>query len=228
MVVIAPNLSSLLPASVPVGEPLHKSASLASSGPLACADEELALLRVLEALGARIERLPAQRNSLGQILEDGAFDVLHLASHGEFAGTATADASAVLLDDGAFIAAELSPGMAGPLRRCSPLVFFNTCHSGRVGFSLIGLGAWGAHFVQMGCGGFVGALWPVTDQAALAFARVFYELLSQRYTIGEAVRFARRRIHEQFPNDPTWLAYRCFADPMAHVEPLKLGDEPTD
>ena len=167
----------------------------------------------------RIQRLPAQRNALRRVLEEGGFDVLHLASHGGFGGTATADASAVLLDDGIFTAAELSPQMAGPLRGCSPLVFFNTCHSGRVGFSLNGLGAWGAHFVQMGCGGFVGALWPVTDRAALAFAGAFYEQLAQGCPLGEAVRLARLHVRKQYPADPTWLAYCCFADPLARFEP---------
>jgi hypothetical protein len=84
--------------------------------------------------------------------------VLHLISHGSFGEARTADGSAVILDDGIFSVAELSPRMAGSLRRSSPLIFFNTCHSGRLGFSLTSLGAWGAQFVQLGCGGFVGAL----------------------------------------------------------------------
>ena len=45
------------------------------------------------------------------------------------------------------------------------------------------------------------------------------ELISHGRRIGEAIQLARRRVREQFPSDPTWLAYRCFADPMARVEP---------
>ena len=106
-------------------------------------DEELELLRSLETLGARVERLPALRSVLRRAFEDGSFDLLHLVSHGFFGGAGAGDATAVFLDDGLFTAAELSPRMAGGLRRSAPLVIFNTCHCGRAGFSLTRLGSWG-------------------------------------------------------------------------------------
>ena len=43
--------------------------------------------------------------------------------------------------------------------------------SGRNGFSLTRLGSWGARLVELGCGGFVGTLWPVSEEAAFAFAQ---------------------------------------------------------
>jgi hypothetical protein len=189
-------------------------------------DEELGVLRALEALGARVERLPALRQALRQAFDDGSFDLLHLVSHGSFGGSDAGDATAVYLDDGAFTAAELSPRMASALRRAAPLVIFNTCHCGRMGFSLTRLGSWGAHLVRLGCGAFIGALWPVSDRAALAFARAFYEQLTSRRPLGEAVRLARLCVREQFPGDPTWLAYSCFADPMARLEPGQPRDNP--
>jgi CHAT domain-containing protein len=180
-------------------------------------DEELELLRSLEALGARVEVRPALRPILRQAFEEGSFDLLHLVSHGTFAAAASGDATAVFLDDGAFTAAELSPRMAGALRRSAPMVIFNTCHCGRSGFSLTRLGSWGAHLVRLGCGAFISALWPVSDRAALGFARAFYGHLAENRPLGEAVRLARLSVRERFPGDPTWLAYRCFADPMARV-----------
>jgi hypothetical protein len=72
--------------------------------------------------------------------------------------------------------------------------------------------------VQLGCGGYVGSLWPVTDRAALAFARAFYAGLSAGQPIGEVVARARAEVRQQYPQDPTWLAYTCFADPMATIE----------
>jgi CHAT domain-containing protein len=195
-------------------------------GALLAVDEELELLRSLEVLGVRVERLPAQRQAVRQAFENGTFHLLHLVSHGYFGGSATGDASGVLLEDGVFTAAELSPRMAAALRRASPLVVFNTCHSGRIGFSLTRLGSWGAQLVQLGCGGFVGALWPVSDRGALAFARAFYDHLARRCPLGEAVRLARHRTREQFPDDPTWLAYACYADPLAQVEPAIKPDSP--
>jgi serine/threonine-protein kinase len=194
-----------------------------SGKPLDAADEELALLRSLEALGARVERLPALRGAFRRAFEEGSFDLLHLVSHGSFGGTAHGDASAVFLDDGLFTAAELSPLMAGALRRTAPLVIFNTCHCGRMGFSLTRLGSWGAHLAQLGCGGFIGALWPVSDRAALAFARALYEQLAQNCALGEAVRLARLCVRERYPGDPTWLAYSCFADPTARIERAKAA-----
>jgi hypothetical protein len=187
---------------------------------LASAAEELELLRFLESMGATVTRLPARRKALQTMFEQGEFDLLHLASHSTFGGTVSGDASAVLLDDGVFTCAQLSPLMAGPLRRCAPLVFFNTCHSGRLGFCPTRLGAWGARLVELGCGGFIGALWPVTDRAAVAFALAFYALIAQRRPIGEAIRLSRLQVRDRFPNDPTWLAYCCFADPVAQIEPL--------
>jgi hypothetical protein len=215
----APGLEVAIAASIEGPE-----GSWSGSEPLAAVDEELELLRVLEVLGARVERLPALRRALRQAFEEGLFDLLHLVSHGSFGGLAAGDATAVFLDDGLFTAAELSPLMAGALRRTAPLVMFNTCHCGRMGFSLTRLGSWGAHLAELGCGGFVGALWPVSDRAALEFARAFYEQLARKCPLGEAVRLARLRVREQYPGDPTWLAYCCFADPMARLEPRMAPD----
>src|SRR4051794_24138983 len=60
---------------------------------------------------------------------------------------------------------------------------------------------------------------PFTDRAALTFASEFYGCLVRGLPIGEAVAQARRAVRERHPGDPTWLAYRCFADPGARVGP---------
>ena len=75
------------------------------------------------------------------------------------------------------------------MRGASPLIFFNTCHSGRIGFSLTRLGSWGARLVELGCA--QGTLWLVTDQAAFVFAQAFYDLMSQGLPIGDAISAAR-------------------------------------
>jgi RNA polymerase sigma factor (TIGR02999 family) len=188
--------------------------------PLMPIDEEMEVLRSLESSGSRVRSIPARRRELLGVLEQGEFDLLHLITHGDFVGPCKADASALQVEDGALLVAELSPRMAAALRRAAPLIFFNSCHTARIGFSLTRLGAWGAEFVQSGCGGFVGTLWPVTDTAALAFAKAFYREMCQGLPIGQAMLSARRCVRDRYPNDPTWLAYCCFADPMARVEPL--------
>src|SRR5262249_2589124 len=146
--------------------------------------------------------LSPQRRVLIDAFERGGFDLLHLASHGAFGGVETADASLVMLEDGPFSAAELSPTMTAAIKATSPLVFFNTCHSGRIGFSLTKLGSWAAGFVQLGCGGFVGSLWPVTDEGALSFAKEFYRALIDGMPIGEAMVKARLAVRRLHPNDP--------------------------
>jgi hypothetical protein len=201
--------SEPLPAAAPAGLPRDPG--------LPSADEEMAVLRGLEAAGATVRVLPARRQPVYEALERGEFDLVHLACHGAFGGGAGADASAVLLEDGSFRAAELSPRLAAGLRGAEPLVFFNACHTGRLGFSLTGLGSWGARLVRLGCGAFLGGLWSVTDRAALAFARAFYESLARGVPVGAAVQQARLRVRDLHPADPSWLAYCCFADPMARV-----------
>jgi hypothetical protein len=210
---IARDMIPLVPAPAstaeltPQGSPFH----------LMAIDEELAVLRSLEASGSQVRFLPARRREILGVLEQGEFDLLHLIAHGEFAGPGAADTSAVLIEDGEFRVSDLSPRMAGALRHAAPLIFFNSCHSGRIGFSLTRQGSWGAQFVHLGCGGFVGTLWPVTDRAALAFAQAFYHWMRLGLPIGEVMLRARQGVRERYPNDPTWLAYCCFADPMARI-----------
>jgi hypothetical protein len=218
----SPSRNLVPVAGVPTGEP--GAEGQAAHACLPAAAEEIALLRSLRPAGATFVQLPARRRKLHEAFEQGGFDLLHLACHGTFGGSALADASAVLLEDGMFQAAELSPRMAGALRREAPLIFFNACHTGRLGFSPTGLGSWGARLVQLGCGGFIGSLWPVTDTAALTFARAFYGALIRGCAIGEAVVEARREVREGHPGDPTWLAYCCFADPMARLKRSERED----
>jgi CHAT domain-containing protein len=181
------------------------------------------MLLALEGKGSRVEFLTPRKQHVCAAIERGGFGLFHLVAHGSFGGTPAADASAVLFDDGLFTAAELSPRMVAALRSTAPLFFFNACQSGRIGFSLTRMGSWGARLIEFGCGGFIGPLWQVTDAAALVFARSFYEAMMAGATIGEAMLKARCEVRQRFPNDPTWLAYCCFADPLARVRRTTNG-----
>ena len=85
------------------------------SGP-SCADEELTVLRSLGAVGAGVEVLPALKRELQAAFERGGFNLLHMACHGTFGGVESADASAMMMEDGEFTAAELSPRLEGAMR----------------------------------------------------------------------------------------------------------------
>ncbi len=96
-----------------------------------------------------------------------------------------------------------------------PLVFMNSCHGGRGGLTLTGIGGWADAFVKAGVGAFVGAYWDVSDGAAKAFSEVFYERFLGGEALGETVRGARARVREEFPGDPTWAAYTVYGHPLA-------------
>jgi hypothetical protein len=192
-------------------------AALPADHCLASAVEELQMLRALDGCrGTHVEVLEARRRALLELLEQGGFTVLHLACHGSF-DRSLADASALLLEDGVFHAADIPDRVEERLRGSAPLVFLNACESGRAGYTLTRLGSWGHELVRRGCCGFVGTLWEVNDRAALAFAKAFYEALTEGASIAGAIRLAREEVRKAFPGDPTWLAYRCFAHPLAHV-----------
>jgi hypothetical protein len=192
-------------------------ASLPADPALPSADEELRLLWLLAERGSEVEVVRATRNELLRLLEKGGFTVLHLACHGAF-DRSLADASALLLEDGVFHSNDIPRRLEERIRASAPLIFLNACESGRTGFSLTRLGSWGHELVRLGCGGFVGTLWEVSDRAAVAFAGAFYRAFSAGVPIAAAVHQAREQIRCEFPGDPTWLAYRCFAHPLAHVQ----------
>jgi CHAT domain-containing protein len=179
------------------------------------AQRELQALLDLMESRARVQVLPAKRREVLAAFEKGEFDLLHVASHGRFGGVSAADASSLLLEDGLFQAAELAPRLAAVLRQSAPLVFFNACQTGRSGYSLTRLGAWSAELIRLGCGGFVGTQWRVTDEVALEISQLFYGRLFAGVPIAEALRDARNLARSRHPHDCTWLAYSCFADPNA-------------
>jgi hypothetical protein len=188
-------------------------------------EEELRAVRDLERYGVEVRVLPPRRREVLAALEEGEFDLLHVACHGSSAGGTAADASSLLLEDGTLRAADLAPRLAESLRSKSPLVFFNACETGLVGYSLTHLGGWGAELVRLGCGAFVDTQWRVTDEVAAEVARTFYEQFVKGVPIAGALRAARNLARSRFPQDPTWLAYTCFADPTASIWPAPLREQ---
>jgi hypothetical protein len=188
-------------------------------------EEELRAVRHLERYGVAVRVLPPRRREVLAAFEEGEFDVLHVACHGSFAGSTAADASALLLEDGKLWAADLAPRLAAVLRGRAPLVFLNACQTGLVGYSLTHLGGWGAELIRLGCGAFVGTQWRVTDKVAAEVARAFYEHLVKGVPIAGALHAARDHARARFPQDPTWLAYTCFADPNASIWPTPRREQ---
>jgi hypothetical protein len=193
-----------------------------SSGLPATGGEREDLL-ALQGIEREVTEIPAKYLEVKKALAEGGFDAWHFAGHGT---TYSDDPSlwSLELDDHPLRPEDMASS-AGHLGSIRPLIFFNGCHTGRGGWTLAGLGGWPQALLDAGAGAFVGALWALKDQKARAFARSFYELFLNGTPIGEAARQARLRVRDEFPGDPTWLAYTVFAHPLATCTGKPVGVE---
>jgi hypothetical protein len=184
------------------------------------AEERDYMLKLPESIPVRggerqVERITATYLDVTDGMSQGVYDGWHFTGHGTFRGD-TPDRSTIKLEG----KDELTPGellsMTRNLGKAHPLVFLNACQVGQAGMSLTGAGGWARRLLKVGAGAFIGALWSISDRAALDFAKGFYDRLLRGKPIGEAVQEARLaiRAHES----PTWLAYTVFADPFATVQ----------
>ena len=182
---------------------------------LPCAPQERDYLRALANGQRQVNEIPANYLDVVDTLSQGKHDGWHFSGHGQFVAP-DPNRSAILLERGQRLRAEDICGVVSNCGLTSPLVFLNACQTGREALSLTGMGGWARNFVEAGAAGFVGSLWSVDDEAACQFAKAFYNHLLAGETIGQAARAARAAIRSL--NDPTWLAYTVFADPLAMVQ----------
>ena len=66
---------------------------------------------------------------------------------------------------------------------------------------------------------FLGTYWSVGDDSAKKFAEVFYENISQRKPVGEAVRLARAEVQKLGSID--WSDYMLYGDPRFPIKQLR-------
>lgn len=159
------------------------------------------------------------RGDVLNLLANGDFQVLHVATHGSF-NRDDPDQSVLELADGDTLKpVDLQGSGSSGLRRSRPLVFLNACYGGRLAFGLTGLGGWADRlFYDANTSAFVGALWEVNDELAVAFSQTYYSNLAAGKTLGEALRLARLKVRDLNPANPTWLAYTLYGDPNAVVK----------
>jgi hypothetical protein len=160
----------------------------------------------------RVSQIPATFLDVRGALASGEYDGLHFSGHGVFRDTDPNRSAIVLEKQGELMPEDLS-GVVRNMGRTQPIVFLNACQLGRTAMSLTDVGGWAGAFLRAGAGAFVGAYWSVYDKPACDFARAFYGRLLRGTPIGEAAREARADIRTA--DDPTWLAYTVFADPLA-------------
>lgn len=158
------------------------------------------------------------RQEVLDLFTAGGFQVLHIATHGQF-NAEDADQSVIELADDTLRPGDLRGPLLRGIRQSAPLVFLNACDGGRANFGLTGLGGWAEKlFQEANAAAFVGALWEVHDELAVAFSKHFYDRLAEGDTLGEAMRAARAHLRALDPVNPTWLAYTLYGDPNAKVQ----------
>lgn len=191
---------------------LQRICCVAATSNIAGALEEVQRLKNLaEAHGGRCD-LPASKEQLLGMLSTNQYDIVHFACHGKFLVQDPGE-STIQLPDGITLSPDdlTDPGIRRAFSQSRPLIFLNSCHSGRTGSTLIGVGGWAKRFIDQECGAFLGCGWEVQSHLACDFAITFYNRLQDNATLGEAVRVARESIKSD--DNSTWLAYCLYGDP---------------
>jgi CHAT domain-containing protein len=173
----------------------------------------------------RVQRGDATRRSLLAAFRSGRYDVIHYAGHAQFDPEQPSLSGILCAGNEVLTGADLA-GLA----KLPFLVFFNACESGRVRGTKrqirevqtarnqaiaqpgdrvraliernVGLAE---AFMRGGAANYVGTYWPVGDEAAAAFAEVFYSRLSAGETLGTALRDGRKVVHGKKSVD--WADY---------------------
>ena len=153
------------------------------------------------------------------LLREGGYDIVHFAGHGVFRAD-DPETSAWLMSDGELWSLEirntLSEHPAPPW-----LVFANACEAGmdaarperRYQGNVFGLAT---AFINQGVAAYIAPLWPIDDLLAQHIALDFYrQLLSERATLGEALRRAKASARR--------LAYPDVLDRTRDAESIWAG-----
>lgn len=184
---------------------------------------ELERARITSILGrvrnVRVTEVVGEAATLARViaeLDAGRHDVVHYAGHAFFDARRPGESGLALADG------ELTGTAIAALGRLPPLIVFNACESARLrrGARRSPAAARGERgmrtnlsladsLLRAGLAHYVGTHWAVEDQAASAFAAVFYrELL--RTNIGSALVKARRAVHAR--RSPDWADYVHYGD----------------
>jgi tetratricopeptide (TPR) repeat protein len=147
---------------------------------------------------------------LQEVLQDGHWHVLHFIGHG---GIVRGEGVLALEDELTGKANLVSSArFARLLHTCRPvprLVVLNSCQSGEAAADDL-LSSTAAALVHSGISAAVAMQFVVTDPAALAFSRGFYQALAHNHPVDEAVRLGRIAIDGTSENTLEWLTPVLF------------------
>jgi CHAT domain len=186
-----------------------------AAGELAAAARERDFLRKLGA----VCDLPENYEQMISFLGQNDYDVVHFACHGRFDQVEPGE-SAIMLPGGARISPKdlMDDDVILKFKQNHPLVFLNSCHSGRTGPTFTGLGGWAKEFIGLECGAFIGCGWEVHDELAADFAIAFYSAFAGGMKLGQSVHTARQEIMKKDGTNSTWLAYYLYGNPSCGMK----------
>jgi len=161
---------------------------------------------------------------------NGEYQILHIACHGVVNYGADNLTGIYLSEDYILTPADLNQTA---LEKTPELVFINCCHLGEIDPDQEAFvreknrlaANIGTLLIENGVKAVVVAGWAVDDNAALEFARRFYEKMLQGVSFGEAVKDARYHCHRENPQSTTWGAYQCYGDPLFTFDNRFSGED---
>lgn len=150
------------------------------------------------------------------------YRIIHLSGHGIF-NEDQSKGSGMVIGKNIY----LSTREIRQMSTVPELVFVNCCHIGKVEGIAEELyrkryklaANIGTQLIENGVKCVIAAGWAVNDNAALEFARIFYNRMFRGYTFGISVKEARKAVFEKFSYTNTWGAYQCYGDPFFRLEP---------
>jgi hypothetical protein len=160
--------------------------------------------------------VPGRRSEFVTIIRDPPRGIMHFAGHGQISGNIPAERRfKILLEDGEFDVIDWL-GVTVNREHARALFFFNACEVGQAESIAGAVEGWAPAVLARGAAGFIGGLWPLTDDPAAQFAVAFYRALSKRLnasgraSVADALADTRRLVYDTA--DPTYLGYAFYGD----------------
>jgi tetratricopeptide (TPR) repeat protein len=164
--------------------------------------------------------VPGTFLGLQALLQNPPEGIVHFAGHGM--ADATNGKFSIKLEGDTTLSLGQWRGLVNAKPQTRSIYFLNACDVGQaaqIGNFVYG---WAPTVLETGGSGFIGGMWPLSDNGASQFAAVFYESLRANgqkgpVEIAELLRIARRKFAET--GDPTFLGYVLYGNVGLSVVP---------
>jgi formylglycine-generating enzyme required for sulfatase activity/DNA polymerase III delta prime subunit len=200
--------------------PTHRVAELLPAAPVGCVLGAEDLRDVSEpaeqVLAVSTTQLVQTWPDLVDLLGGSGLGLLHWTGHGT-ANLENSSLSGLPIGGETFRPLDLAKPENRRFAVTGPWVFVHACSSARSRQVFQYLGGWPGELIDAGCGAVLGTAWDVRASAGRRFVAALYPGLRRGLPIGEAVRQAR--IAARRADDPSWLAYQLYGNPLAVIDP---------